>query len=251
MFCLIFFLFLLRRMDSYPASQFMQDYPTPFTKHNRIMGFILAFNHYHIDPLVLILNEYVSMCEAGWSPTMVLFTTVHWSDTLLRYFRQKGYCYRTNSSVEIRTSYHDPSINIALGAQHRSYLAKEINNFDVFFYHEDDMIFKLSHLAGYIYETKKLHELMPDNGLLYNVIGFQRFRRLGRGNDMHYTFGEQDIIEQELLEEMPNFVPMCIKDVPYLRVDGNIHQAVWVFTQQQIHYLQEKCEFFNQSSPSR
>lgn len=229
----------------------MFNYPKPFTSHNRIMGFILAYNHYHIDPLVLILNEYVSMCEAGWSPTVVMFTTVHWSDILFRYFRQKSFCYRTNSSIEIRTSEHDPSINIALGAQHRVVLGQELFNYDVFIYHEDDMLFKLSHLMGYLFETKKLHELMPENGLLHNTIGFQRYRRLQRGNDMHSQFGENDIIEQELLEEMPAFIPICIQDVPYLRVDGNTHQAVWAFTQQQIIMLQEKCSFLNQSSPSR
>jgi hypothetical protein len=239
------------KINSYPGEQFMLNYPTPFTKHNKVIGFILAYNHYHIDPLLLIMNEYVSMCEAGWSPTVVMFTTVHWSEALLRYYRQKSFCYRTNSSVEVRTSEHDPSINIALGAQHRQYLAKEINNFDVFIYHEDDMIFKASHLAGFVYETKKLHELLPDNGLLYNAIGFQRYRRINRGNDMHTSFGEQDIFEQELLEEMPGFVPFCIQDTPYLRVDGNIHQAIWAFTKQQVIYLQEKCEFLNQSSPSR
>jgi hypothetical protein len=229
----------------------MLNYPTPFTKNNRVMGFILAFNHYHIDPLLLIMNEYVSMCEAGWLPTIVLFTTVHWSEALLRYFRQKNYCYRIGASFEIRTSEHDPSINVALGAQHRAYLGNELNNYDVFIYHEDDMVFKLSHLSGYLAETKKIHELLPEDGLANNCVGFQRYRRMNAGNNIHGNFGEQDIIEQEVLEEMPSFVPICVKEIPYLRVDGNIHQAVWVLTQQQIIMLQEKCSFLNQSSPSR
>lgn len=238
-------------VQSYDTNQFMEHYPTPNTKHNRVMGLVLAFNHYHIDPLFLIFNEYVSMCEAGWDPTVVLFTTVTWSERLLRYLRQKTYCYRISKSIEIRTSQFDPSINIALGAQHRPYIAKEIDNYDVFIYHEDDMVFKLSHLSGYLHETKQLHKLLPENGLTDHCIGFQRYRRIQNGNDIRIAHTDTDIIELEFLEELPNFVPTCIKDQPYLRVDGNIHQAIWMFTRQQLLFLQEKCSFFNQSSPSR
>lgn len=235
----------------YPNEKLVENYPAPNTPNNRIIGFVLAFNHYHIDPVMLILNEYLSMCEAGWQPTIVFFTTVHWSPTLFRYFRQKTFCYRINESIDIRTSEHDPSINIALGAQHRTYMANELNNFDVFVYHEDDIVFKYSHLAAYLHETKKLHQLLPDNGLYDNCIGFQRYRKLYRNNDIHDAMAEQDIIEQEMLEETPSFHPICINKEPYIKVDGNIHQAMWIFTRQQVMMLQEKCQFLNQSSPSR
>ncbi len=213
---------------------------------------ILSYNFDHIDPIMLILGEYQSMCEGGWSPTVVFFSSVPWSAQIQRLFRQRTYCYRTNTSVPIRISVHDPSISIALGAEHRKYMQNEINNFDAFVYHEDDIIFKHSHLVGYLHETKTLHDLMPENGLRDHCIGFQRYRRLLKGGDVHGShYSEQDIIEQELLEEMPNFRPICIKDTPYLRVEGNIHQAMWVLTTSQIHLLQEKCSFLNQSSASR
>lgn len=43
------------------------SFPAPNTANNRVLGFILAFDYNHIDPLMLIFNEYVSMCEAGQS----------------------------------------------------------------------------------------------------------------------------------------------------------------------------------------
>ena len=43
----------------------LESYPAPYTANNRVLGFILAFDYNHIDPLMLIFNEYVSMCEAG------------------------------------------------------------------------------------------------------------------------------------------------------------------------------------------
>lgn len=236
---------------AYNHSLLMDDYPTPFTKHNRVVGFILAFNFYHIDPIIYILNEYTSMCEAGWNTTLVFFTTVHWSPAMIRYMKQKSYCYRSDTSVNILVSEHDPAINVGLGAQHRSYMGGIMDDYDVFIYHEDDILFKLSHLTAYLEETKRLHQLLPDGGLWDNCIGFQRYRRLFRGNDINMPYGERDVFEQELLEETPEFVPICIKEKPYIHVQGNIHQAVWAFTRQQVLMLQEKCSFLNQSSASR
>jgi hypothetical protein len=235
----------------YSNEKLMENYPTPNTKNNRIMGMLLAFNNYHIDPVLIILNEYVSMCEGRWQPTVVFFTTVHWSPTMSRFFRQKAYCYRIQAPIEIRTSEYDVTINIGLGAQHRIYMRKEINNYDVFVYHEDDILFKHAHLAAYIHETKQLHNLLPETGLYDYCIGFQRYRKIYRNNDIHDSFAEQDIFEMEFFEEIPSFVPDCIKEQPYIRVDGNIHQAMWILTQQQVLMLVDKCNFLNQSSPSR
>ena len=53
-----------------------KPFPTPNSDNNRVLGFILAFDYNHIDPLMLIFNEYVSMCEAGWDPTVILFTVL-------------------------------------------------------------------------------------------------------------------------------------------------------------------------------
>jgi hypothetical protein len=53
------------------------------------------------------------------------------------------------------------------------------------------------------------------------------------------------------MEETPNFRPTCIANSPYLVVEGNIHQAMWILTREQVETLQGKCSFLNQSSPSR
>ena len=174
-------------VNGYENELLMKNYPTPNSENNRIMGFILTYNYDHIDPLILIFNEYLSMCEGGWSPTVVIFTTVEWPDRLRRLIRQKTYCYRSNSSVPVRFSIHDPQISVGLGAEHRKYLGVEVNNFDVFVYHEDDIVFKHMHLAAFLFETKKLHMLLPTNGLKDHTIGFQRYRRLFRSGEMHHT----------------------------------------------------------------
>ena len=245
-------LLLAQWQTSSAVYQLMENYPAPNTDHNRVIGFILAFNHQHIDPLTLIIGEYVSMCEGGWWPTMVLHTTVHFTDTMMRYLREKTWCYRTQSSFPVIIDYHKPKVGTGLAAFHRKVLGRELYNHDVFVYHEDDILFKYSHLMGYLNETKLLHQLLPSNGLYDNTIGFQRYRRLRRADhELHNPYYERDIFEQDLLEEMPSFDPICIGTIPYLRVGGNIHQAMWVFTQQQVLMLQDKCRFLNQSSASR
>lgn len=55
---------------------FNTTYPLPFTKHNRILSMILAYDLSHIDPLVLIINEYVSMCEGNIVATVTDTVTV-------------------------------------------------------------------------------------------------------------------------------------------------------------------------------
>lgn len=238
------------------SSNIIENYPAPFTKYNRVLGFILAYNYEHIDPFVMILNEYVSMCEGGWDPTMVIHTTVNWTPKFRRYLESKLWCYRTGKAIDLRMDLHDPSISISLAAEHRVVLGKELENFDVFIYHEDDIVFRHSHLSAYLYETKKLNDILPETGLKDYLIGFQRYRRLLRTGEIHSGWGEQDMFEQDLLEELPSFNLNCLSEndnekKPYLRIEGNKHQAMWVLTQKQVKSLQIRCAFLNQSNPSR
>lgn len=166
-------------------------------------------------------------------------------------FEAKIFLFPFKFISSILISKHNASIGNALGAQHRAYMKNITNDNDIFVYHEDDILFTLLYLNGYLYESKKLHELLPENGLWDHSIGFQGYRRRFRNNDIHLKFTEQDIFEQELLEETPEFVPICIKNQPYIRVHGNTHQAIWILTRQQVLMFQEKCNFLNQNSSSR
>jgi len=207
---------------SYGVGQsIVENFPSPNTNHNRIMAFVLNFNFNfnHIDPLLLILNEYVSMCEGGWDPTVVLHTTFNWTSPMHRYFRQRTYCYRKGTSINLRVDVHDSSVGTGLAMKHKIILQQEINNHDFFVYHEDDIIFKYSHLVGYLNETKKLHDLNPEKELQSSVIGFLRYRRELRP-EIQSDYQEKDIFEQEYLEERPDIRPVCIQNEPYLLLTG-------------------------------
>lgn len=215
LFCVLVSVFLKNSQ----SESIVANFPTPNTKHNRIMAFILNYSYNHIDPLLLILSEYVSMCEGGWEPTVVLHTTSNWTSTMHRYFRQRTYCYRIGAAINIRVDVHDKSVGTSLAMKHKIILQEEIDNHDFFVYHEDDIMFKYSHLVAYLNETKKLNDLNPETELESSVIGFQRYRRIMR-SDIHSGFSESDVFEQEFMEEMPDIRPTCIKDEPYLAITG-------------------------------
>ena len=232
--------------------------PRPHSPYNKVLGLICAYNYGHIDPLTLIFNEYLYMCEGGWDATVVLFTTEVWSEKTKRLYANKMFCYRTNSTVEIRHEVFPKTINVALAAEHRHYMAKVIDQYDLYVYHEDDIIMRYNQVVAFAQETRRMKEI----GLSFkdNIIGFQRYRRLNKGGDHQKGgWGEQDIVEQEMLEETPILNQVCLGDkikdetkkVPYMYVTGNTHTGAYMMTKEQIMILQDKCLFLNQSSPSR
>jgi hypothetical protein len=234
-------------------SNWQDTYPSPNSQHNRILAMILAFNLGHIDPMMYILNEYVSLCEGGWSPTVVLYTTAHWTDKLRRLIRDKTFCYRSNSSVPLEYAVYSVSIKYSLGAPHRARMARDIDKYDLFIYHEDDIVVKASHVAAYVEETKILHRTLREDEFPQYILGFQRYRRIfdTRDNEHRPEISESDIIEAEAMEEMPAFKPICLGANPYVRVEGNRHQAMFMLTRTQALLYNERCGFFNHSSGSR
>lgn len=198
------------------------------------------------------VNEYVSMCESGWTPTIIIFTTVKWSNSMVRYLKMKAFCYRLQDSIKFRFSNHNESVGDELAKFHRQVVFNEIKNFDVFIYHEDDMIFKHSQLIAYLSETLKLNSVVPDQQVFDFQIGFLRYRRILRTGEIHHAaWNDVEMISQEVLEEEPSLTPICMGGSPYLIVDGDLTQSAWILTQTQVIALQAKCSFLNQSSPSR
>jgi hypothetical protein len=144
-------------IKAFNSSDFMLNYPEPFTANNNVIGLLLSFDLCHIDPLILIVNEYTSMCEGGWNTTMVLFTSAEWTPKLRRYMKYKSYFYRIKNFIDIRYELYDKNVSTNLGSFHQKYIEKELDNFDMFIYHEDDIVIKHTHVAAYLSDTKTLH----------------------------------------------------------------------------------------------
>ena len=92
---------------------------------------------------------------------------------MIRYAKSRSYCYRIQQPIKFRLSVHDPTVGNELASFHRLEIAKEIDNYDVFVYHEDDMILKLSNFVAYLEETNKLKKLLPETGLQDFSLGYR------------------------------------------------------------------------------
>lgn len=122
----------------------------------------------------------------------------------------------------------EPCLNgacIHSGAMHRRVFADHLEEFDLFIYHEDDIVVHTSHLSSFMHHTRRLYALLGEDGIKNHLIGqqcsigtmrfiddgnecnagFSRYRRLYRG-DIHAAFDENDVIEQELMEEVRSVV---------------------------------------------
>ena len=115
---------------------------TYLTYGNRLLVMTLSFDLTHSDAVDLIVNEYVNMCEGGFDVTVIFYITQKWSDELYTMTKRRAFCYRTSNSIDILFSFHEAGIGTSLAAEHRKDLFKYLPQFDIFLYHEDDMIFR-------------------------------------------------------------------------------------------------------------
>lgn len=173
-----------------------------------------------------------------------------------RYLESRLYCHRIERNVALHISKHDPSVHINLVEEMKDYMKSVWQNYDVFVYMEEDVIVEYQHVMGYLAETRKLWALVgKEKALTQYYIGFQRYRRhlvpMDK-NKGHRT--DAELLEQEFLEEVPLFYPICLKDRPYMHVRGNkrtpaanVYQAMWILTREQVAALQGSCKFLDQT----
>lgn len=199
---------------------------------SKLLVMTLSFDISHCDALDEILQEYLNMCEGGWDVTVIFYSTVRWSPELLTHYRRRTFCYRISDSINFLFSIHHKDISINLASVHRKELALHVNNYDLFLYHEDDIIFRFKHLVAYVQETKRLELLLREDERSDYGIGFLRYRRiLRKDSEIHaQAWGDQDVLEQDNLEELPTLKPVCVGDEPYIKAEGNTHQAMWILT---------------------
>ena len=210
-----------------------------------MLAFVLMYDMRHYNALVLILHEYRGMCEIGFDPVVVIQTTAvdFQRPDVYESLVKSSFCYRTGSPIKIRIQLEDKASGIYLSEAHRKYLSQEKDNFDVFIYQEDDVLFQPSHLVAYLNETQRLRSL-DKNNLKHFMLGFQRYQsslRAFTGKDA----GE--VLKNEHYLEHPFFEPVCVQGHPYTSVVANPHQAMWILTREQVSILADKCSFFNQT----
>ena len=196
-----------------------------------------------IDPLLEIFRQYLSMCEGGWSVSLVIYTTIPPTNRFKDYISSKNYCYAIKASYRVRFKIADSNIHYRLSLQHRKTVAAELNKYDLFIYHEDDVIITHANVIAYIEETKNLYTL-NHSSLNNNMIGFQRYfieKQPSQITEGYLTRW------RERYQEFPDYHRICHHGVVYMDCNKNTHQAMWILTRAQIEILQNKCSFLDQT----
>lgn len=248
----LFAFFLLCTLQiSIAIDKYLIDFPEAHTNHNRLFIQVLHYDLHHIDPLMLNINEFLSMCEGGWSPTVVIFTCANYTSTILRYITEKSYCYRTKSYMKIIIRRYDKDVGNWLAAPHRLIALENINDFDFFVYMEDDMIFRYTLLTAFLNATKELQLVLPENGLENYSIGYQRFRK--HHHEKSSSLNGETVIEEHV-EELPHFDFECFNDQPYVvchEEEAGVHQALWTLTRAQLLTLHDRCNYLKSFTGGR
>jgi hypothetical protein len=142
--------------DTWDITTAIPGYPRPHSSHNRILGMILAFNFNRIESILIALQEYKNMCEAGWMPSIHFITATTPSERLQRYFENKNFCYRIQRSIPMVYRQYNGSEKFLLSEHNRECVSEQLQNHDLFIYQEEDTILTLSHIMAYLDETKRL-----------------------------------------------------------------------------------------------
>ena len=220
------------------------------TEKQRVLGIINAFNMKHIDPQLMILNTFHAMCESQWTVKAVMLSNVTWSNSLRQNIRERYFCYSIDDYLDIE--FLELSVQQLHIAQ-RVIVSKELHNFDMFAYLEDDMILTHSHIVAHLGETMKWFQQLPTKEHFRYGIGLIRFRRkIYTAPPKSIKPTENDLIQKDCIEEINSrWNPMCISKHKYVHVFGNPHQSMWLLTQQQIMGLHQKCNFLNHTLPPK
>ena len=231
----------------------INSFPDLKSENNSLLAFIHAFDFLHLDPLLITLIEYVSLCESGWNVSIIIVSTKIWKSALQTSMRSKAFCYRSRSSIPIRYMVHQPGQNeTEYSILHSDILLNEIQNYDVFIYHNDDVLFRHAHIIAYYYESKKL---LSYNEKIVNdyIISFQRYfyrsRKLDEIKAIDWT--EKDILQQHFFDEVMNYSIKCINNKYYLDIISNCEEKeLWIITQYQLQLLHNKCQLLHSNSLS-
>ena len=212
----------------------------PVLEGKKIISYILFFDMKHIQSMLMIMQEYRSVCEGGADVSIVLFTTLRDENArrLKKHLLENAFCYRVSQHLNVTLATHSPSTSIFLSEEHRKHISSDLENFDIFIYQEDDILLQLPHIVSFLSETEKLRILGGPETLHHYNFGFQRFRRV---------ISRKSPILGEFLEETPFFDPICLHGRPYFSVIGNPHQGMWILTREQLRALISKCKFNEQS----
>lgn len=180
-----------------------------------------------------VLDAMRDHCNAGWNVTIHLQVAngLHYQHPRFIETQDRLYCYDMGAHIPIILESYG-KIGFGLNAKHRAFVRNHINEFDYFSYAEEDMLLTVSHLRAVIEGEKLLKSALPKTWVRY-MIGFFRWED---------SIVDSERVSWEYFPERMHVVNMGPK-LGKMVVTNNINQAIYVFSRDQLHDLEQRCGF--------
>jgi hypothetical protein len=122
----------------------------------RILVAIAAFDFSQLPHLEEVISSYHDVCVAGASVDVIIHATVAYPVTLMDMWNSRFVCPDMTISIVLKNK----SLRLHLVDCHRTLFYEKINEYDLFIYTEDDIRVTPSTVATYLYETRRVADLV-------------------------------------------------------------------------------------------
>jgi len=144
----------------------------------RILVAIAAFDFSQLPHLEDVLDGYHSLCSAGAYVDVVIHSTVPYPVALIDLLNSRLKC--TNPSpragFSVTVVLKTPALRLFLVNCHRELFYDRLEDYDLFIYTEDDIRVTPTTVAAYLYETKRVQELVGSESEASNFnVGIVRY----------------------------------------------------------------------------
>jgi len=176
------------------------------------------------------------ICNAGWNVTVHVQSASDLTYEHERYkeFQSRLWCEDSHSYVPLIIEHYD-KIGFGLNSKHRHFIQGHVHDFDYFSFAEEDMLLTISHLKAFINFQARLKLHLPKTHLRY-TIGFLRYED---------STIDTERVSWEYLPAVTHVIDMGEKLGHYIATN-NLNQAIYLFSQEQIVDLEERCHFITE-----
>lgn len=209
------------------ASELTYEHPR-FEGKSKFECFLLSFSN--LVRIALYLTDDISCIARS---TTMFRALIHHPHICFTEFRKRMWCSRTEAEIPISVTAYS-KIGFGLNSKHRIVLRQRLQEFDYFSFAEEDMILSISHLQTFQKFTARMKKHFPQTYLRY-TLGFLRYEDSTLDSErVSWEYRPQQIHVVDLGYEVGKYI-----------VTTNLNQAIYLFSQEQVLDLEQRCGFLS------
>lgn len=222
----------------------------------RILVTITSYDFAQTPHLEEVLDGYQSLCASGAYVNIVIYTTIPYTVALIDMLNTRMKCLNPSprAGMNVKISIRDKALRLHLVDLHRTLFYDKIEEFDLFIYSEDDILVTPANVAAYLYETKRIENIVGKSAAEDFNVGIVRYE---------YNYPPGVVIEDKTRLATANatrvywehsvhpFIPNSMDAVPQSLLSDNYvhmtnhHQGMYLATQDLLKAWKkrENCRF--------